>query len=493
MHENKNVLLVSAEAYPFAKVGGLADVAGSLPRPLSEKGVDIRVMLPLYKSIDREKFGIEFCGVRFEVPMAGENVIGELWCGTFPNSDIPAYFIACDKYFGREGIYTDPETGEAYKDDGERFTFFSKAVFEALKGLDWTPDLFHANDYQTGLIPYLLREKHGELNAGCLYSIHNLAYQGRYGPEILDAIGSGKDKFYPMGPFEFFGMVNFMKIGIVYADIVNTVSETYAEEIQTSEEYGYGLEGILRSMSNKVFGVLNGIDDTVWNPETDENIPYNFSADDLSGKRMCKAELLKEAGLPEDQLDVPLITMISRLADQKGFDILLPILDDILKEEVNFILLGTGKKEYEKALSEAAEKHPDKMAAIIDFRGGLAHRIEAGGDMFLMPSRYEPCGLNQMYSMAYGTVPVVRKTGGLADTVEPADFKRDTGTGFVFEKYEKKELLSAIKRAISAYNDKKGWRKLQDRCMAFDSSWENSAEKYIELYEQALAGARYGG
>ena len=484
MSEKMKVLLVAAEAFPFAKVGGLADVAGSLPKPLHEKGVDIRTMIPLYDKIDREKFGIEFSGVAFDVPMGDETVAGKLWCGKFPESEIPAYFIECPKYFGRPGIYTDPKTGEAYPDDGERFIFFSKAVPAALDGLGWSPDVIHANDYQTGLVPALYRLTRPDDKTGFLFSIHNLAYQGRFEPEILDLIGFGHDQFYPMGPFEFFGKVNLMKIGITFADLVNTVSPTYAKEIQSSAEFGYGLEGVLKSMSDRLFGVLNGIDQKVWNPEVDKNIPYNFSKDDLSGKRMCKAALLKEVGLPKDKIDVPLIASISRLADQKGFDILLPIMEDILKENVTFVLLGTGKKEYEAAFTELAKKFPDKMAAIIDFKGPLAHLIEAGADMFLMPSRYEPCGLNQMYSMAYGTVPIVRKTGGLADTVVQADLERNIGNGFVFEKYESKALLSIVKKAVRAFQDKKGWQRLQRRAMEFDSSWERSAERYIELYRQ---------
>jgi len=490
MSDKMKVLLVSAEAYPFAKVGGLADVAGSLPEPLHEKNLDIRVIIPLYDKIDREKFGIKFSGVEFEVAMGQNQEPGRLWCGTFPGSDIPAYFIESKKYFGRPGIYTDPETGEAYVDDGERFVFFNKAVIEAVHGLGWTPDVFHCNDYQTGLIPALVKLRYPGNKIGFLYSIHNLAYQGRFDKSILDLIGVGHDRFYPMGDFEFFGQVNFMKIGIQFADIINTVSPTYAVEIQSSEEYGYGLEGVLRAARDRLHGILNGIDTAVWNPALDKNIAANFDLKDKSGKAKCKLDLLREVGLPEKP-DTPLIGVITRLADQKGFDILLPIMEDILAEDVLFVLLGTGKKEYEAQLTALAKAHPDKMAAIIDFKGPLAHKIEAGSDMFLMPSRYEPCGLNQMYSMAYGTVPVVRKTGGLADTITPADFAKNTGTGFVFDKYESKALLAVVKQAIKAYSDKPGWQKLMDRDMQFDSSWGASADKYIELYRHALSLRRW--
>ncbi len=486
MNENIKVLLVSAEAYPFAKVGGLADVAGSLPKPLKQRNIDIRVMIPLYDKIDRKKFGIEYSGVDFNVQMGDREVAGKLWCGKFPDDDIPAYFIECAEYFGRAGIYTDPETGTAYPDDGERFVFFSKAVIEAVHGLGWTPDVFHCNDYQTGIIPALVDIKYPENKIGFLYSIHNLAYQGRFEPEILELIGLGRDRFYPMGEFEFFGRVNFMKIGILFSGIVNTVSPTYAEEIQSTEEYGYGLEGVLRSINDRLYGVINGIDTTVWNPGIDKHIPANFTRENFSGKRVCKLGLLEEVGLPKEP-DVPLIAMITRLADQKGFDILLPIMEDILKERVMFVLLGTGKKEYEAAFKDLAAKYPGKLAAVIDFKGPLAHRIEAGADMFLMPSRYEPCGLNQMYSMAYGTVPVVRKTGGLADTVEPADIAGKSGTGFVFEEYKSGALLDVVRAAIGAYSDKNGWKELALRGMAKDLSWGPSAEKYIELYRQTLA------
>jgi len=490
MTEKMKVLLVTAEAYPFAKVGGLADVAGSLPEPLHGLNVDVRVILPLYDAIDREKFDIRYCGVEIEVPMGGKVVGGKLWSSLFPGSDIPVYFIECDEYYGRPGIYTDPATGEAYPDDGERFVFFSKAVLEAVKSLGWQPDIYHCNDYQTGIIPALVKLREPNTKTGFLYSIHNLAYQGRFDREILDHIGVGHDKFYPMGDFEFHGQVNFMKIGILYSDIINTVSPTYAEEIQASEEYGYGLEGVLSAASDRLYGILNGIDQKVWNPAVDPHLPANYTKKDKSGKTLCKLELLKEAGLPENP-ELPLIGIISRLADQKGFDILIPLLDEILSRDVMIVLLGTGKKEYEAAFRTAAEKHPDKMASIIDFKGPLSHRIEAGSDMFLMPSRYEPCGLNQMYSMAYGTVPIVRKTGGLADTVTPADLSKNTGTGFVFEEYSGDALLKAIDRALKAFSDSKGWEKLMDRCMDFDSSWGASAEKYINLYRQAVSLRRY--
>lgn len=490
MAEKMKVLLVTAEAYPFAKVGGLADVAGSLPEPLTERDIDVRVILPLYDKIDREKFDIGYCGVEMQVPMGDENVNGKLWASQFPGTKIPVYFVECEKYFGRPGIYTDPETGEAYPDDGERFVFFSKAVLQAVKHLGWEPDVFHCNDYQTGIIPALVKLTDPENKAGFLYSIHNLAYQGRFESDIIELIGIGQDKFYPMGDFEFHGKVNFMKIGIIYSDIINTVSPTYAEEIQSSPEFGYGLEGVLSSRSDRLYGILNGIDQKVWNPELDPHIPANYTKEDKTGKRVCKLELLEEVGLPKDG-DTPVLGVISRLADQKGFDILLPILDDILKEDVMFVLLGTGKKEYEAALKAASIKYPKKMAAVIDFKGPLAHRIEAGVDMFMMPSLYEPCGLNQMYSMAYGTVPIVRKTGGLADTVKPADLEKDTGTGFVFEDYSSAELLKAVKRALKAFEDKEGWERLMDRDMDFDSSWGASADKYISVYRQAVSLRRY--
>ncbi|MCK5833347.1 glycogen synthase GlgA [bacterium] len=490
MSEKLKVLLIAAEAYPFAKVGGLADVAGSLPKPLKNKGIDIRVMIPLYDKIDTKEFSIEYSGVQFDVPMADKTFSAKLYCGKFPGDDIPVYFIECPEYFGRPGIYTDPDTGKAYADDGERFVFFSKSVPLAIQALGWTPDVIHANDYQTGLIPAIYKILEPKSEMAFLFSIHNLAYQGRFQPEILDLIGFGKEQFYPTGPFEFFGKVNLMKLGIFYSEIINTVSPTYAQEIQSSAEFGHGLEGILSSKSDHLYGVLNGIDQTVWNPKNDRHIPYKFNSDDLSGKRMNKAALLKELGLPENRINKPLIATISRLADQKGFDLLIPIMHDIVSKDATFVLLGTGQKEYEKAFRELGEKYPESVAAVISFKGDLAHRIEASADMFLMPSKYEPCGLNQMYSMAYGTIPIVRKTGGLADTVTQADLATDSGTGFVFEEYSKEAFLGAISLALKAFDDERAWRKLQQRAMSFDSSWENSAEKYIELYKQAIALAR---
>jgi len=491
MDSKMRVLLAAAEAYPFAKVGGLADIAGSLPKALAKLDIDCRIIIPLYDKIGRDFFSLNPENIQVSIEMGYQRVQANLWSGKFPGTSIKAYFVECEKYFGRPGIYTDPETGEAYPDDGERYIFFSKAVVAMVKEMNWKPDILHCNDYQTGLIPAIMKLNHSDEDCGLIYSIHNLAYQGRYDSAILDYIGFGRDQFYPMGPFEFFGQVNLMKIGINFTDIINTVSPTYSREIQSSEEYGYGLEGILKSKKDNLYGVLNGIDTTVWNPEIDEHTPYKFTRDDLSGKRMCKAALLKEVGLPDKELDKPIISMISRLADQKGFDILLPVLEDIINHDCYFVVLGTGKKAYEAALTKMAKKYPRNMAAVIDFKGPLAHRIEAGADMFLMPSKYEPCGLNQMYSMTYGTVPIVRKTGGLNDTVEQADLENEKGTGFVFEKYDSKALYNIVSKALKAFENGQGWRKLQSRGMKKDFSWKASAGEYVKLYRQALAMKKY--
>ena len=485
------VLLVSAEIVPFAKEGGLADVAGALPKALAEEGVDIRAVMPLYGSIDRKTFAIKpVKGLeKLEIEMDGQLETASVHTATIPGSEVQVYFVANGRYFDRKGVYNDPDTGEGYPDNPNRFIYFQKAVVAMLDRLGWRPDVVHCNDYQTGLIPFYLQR--GLERTATLFSIHNLAYQGVQPADIIPTAEIPPHHFYPMSPFEFYGQVNMMKIGIAFSDLINTVSPTYAREIQKDREFGCGLEGVLRSRASDLSGIVNGIDYSVWNPEIDELIPHNYSADDLEGKARNKKELLKRNSLPEPKADkrVPLIGIISRLADQKGFDILEEALEKIMQLDVQIVVLGTGQHKYHEMFEAAAKRHPDKLAVNLAFDNALAHLIEAGSDMFLMPSRYEPCGLNQLYSLRYGTIPVVRATGGLADTI--ADFKPESGkgTGFVFKQYSAEALLEAIKRAVAQFGDAEAWSGLVANAMAADFSWSASAKHYIDLYDRALAKA----
>ncbi len=484
------ILFVSAEVYPFAKVGGLADVAGALPKALRNLGADVRIIMPYYGDIQKKagEFNIKLTDIR-NVPIVVGDIVERfsLYETKIPGTDVPVYFIRSGRYFDREGIYFNPQTKKEFPDQGERLVFFARAVMEAAPALDFKPDIVHTNDHHTSLIPAYLKLAYRHhptwRETASVLTIHNLAYQGIFEPDIIEKMGIGEELFYPTGPFEFFGKVNFLKIGILFADVVNTVSPTYAKEIQTPE-YGYKLEGLLRSISHKLFGILNGVDTTVWNPRTDQYIEYHYSPEDLSGKSKMKLVVLKEFGLPEDE-KTPLIGMIGRMTDQKGYDLVAEILPELMKREIKMVVLGSGDPKYEQMFEDLAKKFPEKLGVYTGFNGPLAHKIEAGADMFLMPSRFEPCGLNQMYSLLYGTVPIVRKTGGLADTVIDADEYPERGNGFVFEKYEPDALFDAIERALRAFADPERWRKIMLRGMKEDFSWDKSARKYLELYQKA--------
>jgi len=486
----KKVLIVSAEIYPFAKVGGLADVAGALPKALHNLGVDVRLIMPYYGDIQQKaaEFKIKPADVK-NIPITiGDKIeTFELYTANLPGTKIPVYFIRSERYFDRMGVYFDPETKKDFPDQAERLVFFAKSVLDAIPALDFHPDIIHTNDHHTSLLSAYLKLSYSShpiwKNVASVLTIHNLAYQGVFPRKILDIMGLGQELYYPTGPFEFFNDVNLLKIGLLFVDSVNTVSPTYAKEIQTPE-MGQKLDGVLRSISDKLFGIINGVDTSVWNPITDKNIEYNYSPDDLSGKRMMKSIVLREFKLPEE-LDTPLLGMIGRMAAQKGFDLVGDILPKLIEKNAKLVVLGSGQVEYEKMFGDFAKKYPDNIAVYTGFNGPLAHKIEAGVDMFLMPSRFEPCGLNQMYSLLYGTVPIVRKTGGLADTVIDSDEFPNRGNGFVFTDYKAEPLFDTICRALNTYSDRKRWRKIINRGMKSDFSWEKSARKYIELYENA--------
>ncbi len=476
-----SVLLVSSEVAPFAKTGGLADVAGSLPKALKLAGLDVRVVLPRYRGIGNLETVTDFpveVGGRKETAILRQSFIKAHSNGEV--TLIPCYFVDNYGYFDRPGYY-------GFPDDAERFSFFQKACIEMCEAIGFVPDILHANDWEAGFLPLLVKEKAVKSPAwrrtATVYTIHNLKYQGNFPPWVLDFIGVGKEHFHVEG-VEFYGHVSFMKAGIVYADVVNTVSPTYAREIQTPE-LGEGLDGILRKRGKDLYGIVNGINYHEFNPETDQRIYKNYSWRDLESRRQNKYALQREVGLPVG--DNPLLGMVTRLVEQKGLDIALEALNSLLAErDVQFVLLGTGWPYLEEAFTRVSAAHPAKCRVFIAFNGVLAQRIYAGSDIFLMPSRFEPCGLGQLIAMRYGSIPVVRKTGGLNDTVMNYDPASKSGSGFVFEEYEAGALKKAIERALEVYSRREEWNNLVTSAMQMDFSWNRSAAEYQEIYAEAL-------
>jgi len=470
------VLFVSAEVSPFAKTGGLADVALALPRALAQKDVDVRVVMPKFRGVS-EKAELTPT-IEFAVPVAGEDRTCNVFEATLPGSEVPIYFLGHDPYYDRPAIYGE---GSEYEDALERFAFFCRGALALCEALDWTPDLVHANDWHASLIPGLVRdEQAGRCSeAKTMLTIHNLGYQGSFPRSQASVIGLSEEA---LGSYIRGDRLNLLKGGILGVDLINTVSPTYAEEILVE---GAGLEGDLKTREAVLYGVVNGVDIDVWNPKTDPHLWANFDADDLAGKAKNKAAIQQELGLTVDA-SVPVLGVISRLAEQKGFDLIMSAFDRMMDLDVQFVLLGTGAAEYEAFFKEAQDRYPDKVSSMITFSEAWAHRIEASADMFLMPSHYEPCGLNQQYSLRYGTVPVVRATGGLVDTVEEFD-PSGKGTGFLFTDCTADALLGAVERAVRAFRgDPEGWRSLMLRGMRQDLSWDASAAAYQELYQKLL-------
>ncbi|MDZ7384746.1 MAG: glycogen synthase GlgA [candidate division KSB1 bacterium] len=487
MRSPLKILYVASEVAPFAKTGGLADVAAAFPKALQELGHDIRVMMPKYGVINERRYVLREV-IRLKeviVDLGGEKLVGSVKSAFIPDTKVQVYFLDYPPLFGRPDLYTDPKTGKDWPDNAERFTFFCKGVLETLKLLHWQPHVIHCNDWHTGLIPVLLRTTYSQerlfAKTSTVFSIHNLAYQGVFSKTKFALTGLPQELFRPDGGVEFYGKLSFLKAGIVFADALTTVSERYAEEITSDPELACGLMDELRSRREALFGILNGIDDSVWNPKTDPLIAKNYSLTDLAGKAENKRALLENLGLPY-MPEVPVLGMISRLADQKGFDLVAEAFPELMKHDLQFVLLGTGEPRYHKLFASMAKRYPKKVSVNLRFDNALAHQIEAGADMFLMPSRYEPCGLNQMYSLVYGTIPIVRATGGLADTITEFDPERCTGNGFVFVEYNAQALLQAVERALGVWADQKVWRKLVKSAMRSNFSWKNSASKYVKLY-----------
>lgn len=473
------VLFVAAEGVPFSKTGGLADVIGALPAELKKTGVDVRVVLPLY-GITPTKFKEEMKLVhRFSVHVGWRNQ----YCGVFEleYQGVIFYFIDNEAHFKRPGTY-------GFFDDGERFAFFNRAILDSLPALDFKPDLIHCHDWHAGMIPVLLtqyREDDFYKSIKTVFTVHNLQYQGVFPKSILgDLLGLGWEHFNLDG-VEFHDQVSFMKGGLNYSDAITTVSPTYAKEIQT-EFYGANLQGVLARREGYLQGIINGIDTELWNPKTDPSLPQNYSWKSLKGKRENKALLQKELGLTMDP-DLAMLGMVTRLAGQKGLDLMARILDEVLSLPVQLVVLGTGEPEFEELFRHFHRKYPERVSATIDFRNELAHKIYAASDMFLMPSLFEPCGLGQLIAMRYGSVPIVRETGGLKDTVINHIEGSKVSVGFSFANYNAHDLLYTIQRAVGLYEDEpKTWTELVRRGMQADFSWNQSALKYKKLYEEVL-------
>ncbi len=485
------ILMVVSEVAPFVKTGGLGDVAGALPKALKELGHDVRIITPQYREVNERKYILRDVIRLQDIPVKIDKQTLEISVKSafLPNSKVQVYFLDYKPYFFRKGLYVDESKGgEAYADNDKRYILFSKGVLETLKKLQWQPDVIHCNDWQTGLVPLMIKAR-GENDAffkkiSTLMSVHNFAFQGNFEPGFLstlecDVYASEFEKFKVNGHY------SFLKAGLVFADQVNTVSKNHVKETKTSEEFGFGLSGLLKSRGNDYTGIVNGIDDSLWNPEVDPFIHSQYTVKEINIKKENKKALFDKCQI-NASLESPCLSIISRLADQKGFDWLSQIFDTLMKKDLVFILLGVGDARYHQFFTRMQKKYPDKVSVHLTFDDQLAHEIIAGSDIFLMPSKFEPCGLTQLYSLKYGTVPVVNATGGLVDTVHSYDFETGKGNGFLMTAPNENELLHQINLALELYQDSKSWLKMMKSGMREDFSWQNSAKKYIQLYGKCL-------
>ena len=475
------ILFATSEAAPFAKTGGLADVLEGLPRSLAAMGHDVAVVLPLYRGIGTRRVVIPSLsipvGPRMHFPAIRESD---------PLRGVRYFFVDAAEFFDRHGIYG--EFGGTFGDNPERFTLLSRTAIEIAKQL-WPPDVIHCHDWQTALVPVLLRGLYGYdpdfTRVPVVLTVHNMAYQGRYGHDVMWRTGLPGHLFH-INALEFWGDVNFLKGGLLFSDYLTAVSRKYAEEIQTPA-FGFGLDAVVRARASRLTGILNGADYTTWNPENDRWIAARYSAADPANKAVCKQDLLRELRLPEENNRRMVVGIVSRFVEQKGLDLIAHVARDLLDEDVVIVALGSGDHRYEAFFRMLADARSDRVGVRIGFDNVLAHKIEAGADLFLMPSRYEPCGLSQMYSMRYGTIPLVRATGGLDDTVEPFEPDTGRGTGFKFWDATGSALLDTVRWALHCYRNPKAWGKLMQNAMAQNFSWDAAAEKYLEVYERARA------
>ena len=476
-----HIVFAASECVPFSKTGGLADVVGVLPRALASAGHQVSVYVPRYRQTQLKAAQTVVSSIT--VPFDDQYRFCSVVSGG-KQSGVSFYFIDYPPFFDREALYG-TSAGD-YPDNAERFALFSRAVLEASKILG-VPQIFHCHDWQSALIPVLLRTQYAEdpafRDVATVFTIHNMGYQGLFPPDTLPLLTLPWDLF-TISKMEFFGNVNFLKGALVFSDFVTTVSRKYSQEIQTTE-FGFGLEGVLRSRSSTVTGILNGVDYDEWSPETDKFIVTRYSPEDLSGKAKCRQDLLAAFGITKADTSLPVIGIVSRFAAQKGFDLIAQIMERLAREEMISVALGNGDKTYEEMFLRLAKQFPQKIAVKVAYDNAIAHKIEGGSDMFLMPSKYEPCGLNQIYSLKYGTVPVVRATGGLDDTIEHWDPRTGRGTGFKFTDYNGEALLLTIKEALRAFRDQNSWQQLMRNGMTKDFSWEASAKEYVRVYERA--------
>lgn len=483
-----HIVFAASEGVPFAKTGGLADVIGVLPREIARLGHRVTVYLPLYARV-RTRIGSRPYAVRsITVPFRYYNRFAAIVDGGHRDG-VQFYFVECPELFDRKELYG-PGGGE-YPDNAERFGLFCRAVLEAAKQLG-VPDVFHVHDWQTGMIPVYLRTTFANdpvlRKAATVMTIHNAAYQGTFPPATTEQLLLPWNVF-TMDKVEQFDRFNFLKGGVVFADLLTTVSRKYAEEIQTAE-FGWNLEGVLRKRTADLRGILNGVDYEHWNPATDTSLAARYSPEKLEGKTICRKDLLRTFGLDAVADGMPVIGIVSRLATQKGFDLVSKIGEELARRDVIVIVLGSGEPVYENFFRDWAFRHPDQVAVQIRYDEALAHKIEAGADVFLMPSRYEPCGLNQIYSLKYGTVPVVRATGGLDDTIEEWNAEKRTGTGFKFAAYNPLDLMAAVDRALKAHQNKAAWTRLMRNGMKQEFGWAAPAQEYVKAYEDAARKRR---
>ncbi|MBI4655041.1 MAG: glycogen synthase GlgA [Nitrospirae bacterium] len=478
------VLIVTPEAVPFIKTGGLADVAGAIVDEYKKMEVDASIFLPLYRKIknNAKALGIKCLDKKITIPFGDKYKKGVLWKGKTPKG-ATAYFIENDKFYDRDELYGTPK-GD-FSDNIYRFTFFCRGVLEALKVLKLNFDVIHCNDWQSGLIPVYLKTIYRDdfPETISIITIHNLGYQGLFPSSDMLVTGLGRE-FFNMDALEFYGKINFLKGGILFADVITTVSNNYAKEILT-EEYGFGLDGVLRKRINDLYGIINGIDYNEWNTRKDSLIPAPYSIKNLAGKSTCKKALQKTCGLTQD--NALLIGMVSRLSAQKGLDITAQAMDGIIKLGAQVVILGKGDEPFHRILLDLQKKYSGQLSVTIGFDNALAHKIYAGSDVFLMPSKYEPCGLGQLIALRYGTIPIARRTGGIADTITQYDPSEGTGTGFLFDKYSEDDLLRSVKKAKELFSDKKQWSRIRKNAMSEDFSWRQSARQYLSLYKKVIS------
>ncbi|MBI4467535.1 MAG: glycogen synthase GlgA [Acidobacteria bacterium] len=479
------ILFVAPECLPFSKTGGLADVVGALPRVLAARGHEATVFLPRYRRTQPGTVVLP----RLVIPLGPQLHPVAIQQGPTLGG-VRVLLVDYPLYFDRDGLYVDG--GTDYPDNAERFTLLCRAALEFVKQ-EAVPDLIHCHDWQSALVPVLLKTLYADEprlgRVPTVFTVHNLGYQGFFLPDVLDRIGL-PGRLFSVDALEFYGRVNFLKGGLVFADFVTTVSKGYAEEIQTPE-YGHGLDGVIRARRATVTGIVNGVDYTEWNPEADKFLAANYSVEKLDAKLVCKKDLLQQFKLPADDLTTPVIGMVSRFATQKGFDLIAEVAGTLMEDELKIVALGTGEPHYEELFRQLAQRFPQKMAVRVAYDNTLAHKIEGGSDIFLMPSRYEPCGLNQIYSLRYGTVPVVRATGGLDDTIEPFDPSTGQGTGFKFTPYSGTALLDCLRQALDLYHGHpRAWQRLMRNGMHKDFSWNHSAAEYEQLYERVVKSAQ---